>query len=39
MGLELAQELKELGICLEEYLDMLTEDGTTCGNPNYTPKS
>ena len=39
VGLELAQELKELGICLEEYLDMLTEDGTTCGNPNYTPKS
>ena len=39
VGLELAQELKELGICLEEYLDMLTEDGTTCGNPDYVPES
>lgn len=31
VGVELAQELKELGLCLEEYLDMLTGDGTTCG--------
>ena len=31
VGLELALELKELGLCLEEYLDMLTGDGTTCG--------
>ena len=31
VGLELSQELKELGICLEEYMDMLTGDGTTCG--------
>lgn len=31
VGLELAQEMKELGLCLEEYLDMLTGDGTTCG--------
>ena len=38
VGLELAQELKELGICLEEYLDMLTADGTTCGNPDYVPE-
>ena len=35
VGLELAAELKALGgICLEEYLDMLTDDGTTCGNPD-----
>lgn len=31
VGLELAMELKELGICLEEYLDLLTGDGSTCG--------
>ncbi len=31
VGLELAQELHELGLCLEEYLDMLTNDGTSCG--------
>lgn len=31
VGTELSMELKELGICLEEYLDMLTGDGTTCG--------
>ena len=37
VGLELAQEMKELGICLEEYLDMLTGDGSTCGNPDYVP--
>ena len=28
-------ELKDSGLCLEEYLDNLTNDGTTCGNPNY----
>ena len=31
VGLELAAELKDSGICLEEYLDQLTNDGTTCG--------
>lgn len=31
VGLELAQEMKELGVCLEEYIDNLTDDGTTCG--------
>lgn len=31
VGLELAAEMKELGLCLEEYLDMLTGDGSTCG--------
>jgi len=31
VGVELAMELKELGLCLEEYLDMLTGDGSTCG--------
>ena len=34
VGVELAQELKGTGLCLEEYLDQLTNDGTTCGNPN-----
>lgn len=34
VGVELAQELKELGICLEEYLDNLTADGTSCGGLN-----
>ena len=34
VGLELAQELKENGLCLEEYFDQLTGDGTTCGNPD-----
>ena len=34
VGLELAAELKESGITLEEYLDNLTNDGTTCGNPD-----
>jgi len=33
VGVELATELSELGICLEEYLDRLTGDGTTCGDP------
>lgn len=34
VGTDLAMELKESGLCLEEYLDKLTNDGTTCGNPN-----
>lgn len=34
VGLELAMELKELDMCLEEYLDWLTNDGTTCGDPS-----
>ena len=34
VGVELATELHELGIPLEEYLDMLTNDGTTCGDPD-----
>ena len=34
VGEELAMELKDSGLCLEEYLDKLTNDGTTCGNPN-----
>ena len=34
VGIELAQELKDSGLCLEEYLDQLTNDGTTCGNPD-----
>ena len=38
VGLELAAELKESGITLEEYLDKLTNDGTTCGNPDALPK-
>lgn len=38
VGLELAAELKESGITLEEYLDNLTNDGTTCGNPDALPK-
>ena len=38
VGPELAAELKESGITLEEYLDKLTNDGTTCGNPDALPK-
>jgi D-alanyl-D-alanine carboxypeptidase len=34
VGVELAMELKDSGLCLEEYLDLLTNDGTTCGNPD-----
>ena len=34
VGMELAQEMKENGLCLEEYLDQLTGDGSTCGNPD-----
>ena len=33
VGIELSMELKDSGLCLEEYLDRLTNDGTTCGNP------
>ena len=35
VGVELAMEMKENGLCLEEYLDNLTNDGTTCGDPDY----
>lgn len=31
VGKELAAELYELGVCLEVYIDNLTNDGTTCG--------
>ena len=34
VGTELAMEMKDSGLCLEEYLDTLTNDGTTCGNPD-----
>ena len=34
VGTELATELKDSGLCLEQYLDALTNDGTTCGNPD-----
>lgn len=34
IGVEIAQELKDSGLCLEEYLDQLTNDGTTCGDPS-----
>lgn len=34
VGVELAMEMKDSGLCLEEYLDALTNDGTTCGNPD-----
>ena len=33
VGVELATELHALGVCLEQYLDDLTNDGTTCGDP------
>lgn len=36
VGIEIAQEIKESGLCLEEYLDALTDDGTSCGNPDAT---
>ena len=35
VGVELAMEMKDTGLCLEEYLDNLTNDGSTCGNPDY----
>ena len=31
VGRELALELRDLGICLEDYLDMLNEDAESCG--------
>ena len=31
VGREMAAELYELGVCLEVYIDNLTNDGTTCG--------
>ena len=34
VGVELAMELKDSGLCLEEYIDALTGDGSTCGNPD-----
>ena len=33
VGVELAMELRNSGLCLEEYLDALSDNGTTCGNP------
>lgn len=35
VGVEMAQELRDLGICLEEYINMLTADGSGCneGDP------
>ena len=32
VGVEMAKELQELGICLEEYIDMLTGDGSSCND-------
>ena len=37
VGVELAMELKELGVCLEVYIDWLTDDGTTCGGKLVSP--
>lgn len=34
VGVELAMELRDSGLCLEEYMDQLTGDGTTCGDPD-----
>ena len=34
VGVELALEMRDNGLCLEEYLDNLTNDGTTCGDPD-----
>ena len=39
VGTELAMELKGTGLCLEEYLDALTGDGSTCGNPDAVKKA
>ena len=36
VGKEMATEIQELGITLEEYVDMLTDDGTTCGGTAAT---
>lgn len=33
VGTELAMELKDYGLCLEEYLDTLTTDGSTASDP------
>ena len=38
VGVELAMEMKDSGLCLEEYLDKLTGDGTTCGDPANAKK-
>lgn len=37
LGREMAAEIHKLGITLEEYVDMLTADGTTCGG-TVTPE-
>ena len=39
VGVELAMEMKDSGLCLEEYLDALTGDGSTCGNPDLAKKA
>ena len=39
VGVKLAMEMKDNGLCLEEYLDALTGDGTTCGNPDLAKKA
>ena len=39
VGVELAMEIKDSGLCLEEYLDALTGDGSTCGNPDLAKKA
>ena len=36
VGQEMAAEIHELGITLEEYVDRLTNDGTTCGGTVIT---
>ena len=36
VGREMAEEIYELGLTLEEYVDMLTDDGTTCGGATVT---
>jgi D-alanyl-D-alanine carboxypeptidase len=37
VGLELAKEIHDLdNICLEVYIDQLTNDGTTCGGKLVT---
>ena len=36
VGVEIARDVKESGLCLEAYIDRLTNDGTTCGNPPQT---
>ena len=32
VGVEMAQEIRDLGVCLEEYVDMLTADGSRCND-------